>query len=280
MNKFPRPVTAVGLAAGLVLLLAACSPAAPPPAEPSASTSAPTTAADATAGASPAPSAPVNTAAPTAETAAPSDTETATGSAAGHDDPARIDVVVNKRRPLEPLDYAPADLRLPNVPLGPGGEAAQVRAAVANAVEQLFAAAAADGVPMTLLSGFRSYQTQVSTYQHWVEVNGKAEADRISARPGYSEHQTGLVVDIGDPAGSCNLSACFADTAAGRWAAANAQRFGFIVRYQPGEEEVTGYSPEAWHLRYVGKKAAAGMAAEGTKSLETYFGLPAAPDYR
>jgi len=62
--------------------------------------------------------------------------------------------------------------------------------------------------------------------------------------------------------------------------AENAQRFGFIVRYQPGEEDVTGYSPEAWHLRYVGKKTAGSMAAEGTKSLETYFGLPAAPDYR
>lgn len=274
MKKMPRPVMAAGLA-GLVLLLAACGPAAPPSAESSPSTAA---TADATAGGSP--SAPVSTAATSAETAPPAATETATETAGGHDDPARIDVVVNKTRPLEPLDYAPADLRLPNVPLGPGGEAAQVRAAVADAVEQLFAAAAADGVPMTLLSGFRSYQTQVSTYQHWVEVNGKAEADRISARPGYSEHQTGLVVDIGDPSGSCNLSACFADTAAGRWVAANAQRFGFIVRYQPGEEEVTGYSPEAWHLRYVGKKVAAGMAAEGTKSLETYFGLPDAPDYR
>ncbi|MFD1214329.1 M15 family metallopeptidase, partial [Arthrobacter sp. GCM10027362] len=204
----------------------------------------------------------------------------APGRGAGHDDPARIDVVVNKTRPLQPLDYAPADLRLPNVPLGPGGEAAKVRDTVAGAVERLFAAAAADGVPMTLLSGFRSYDTQVSTYQHWVNVNGKAEADRISARPGYSEHQTGLVVDIGDPAGNCNLSACFAETAAGRWVAENAHRFGFIVRYQPGQEQVTGYSPEAWHLRYVGTKVAMDMAAQGTKSLETYFGLPAAPDYR
>ncbi|MCG2621680.1 M15 family metallopeptidase [Arthrobacter sp. I2-34] len=275
MMRFPRSLRSAGLAAGLMLLLPACTPAAPPAAEPSAGSatfSSPTTTAGATAGASPTAVAPTGTAPPTKSAPPPT--------AGGHDDPAQFDVVVNKTRPLMPLDYAPADLRAPQVPLGPGGDTAQVRAAVANAVEQLFAAAAADGVPLTLLSGFRSYQTQVSTYQHWVEVNGKAEADKISARPGYSEHQTGLVVDIGDPSGSCNLSACFADTAAGRWAAANASRFGFIVRYQPGQEDVTGYSPEAWHLRYVGKKVAADMAAQGMKSLETYFGLPAAPGYR
>lgn len=130
-----------------------------------------------------------------------------------HDDPASIDVVVNKARPLEPADYYPADLRSPNVTTGPGGAGAQLRAAAAGAAEEMFAAAAAEGVSMTIVSGFRSYDTQVSTYQHWVNVNGKAGADEVSARPGYSEHQTGLALDIGDSSGACNLSACFADTA-------------------------------------------------------------------
>jgi zinc D-Ala-D-Ala carboxypeptidase len=275
----PRAAAAVLAASGLVLLLPACGPAAPGPVASSVTASAAPTPADTTSGAAPQPSPAATTAEPS-PSATRSATKAATDPAGGHDDPASIDVVVNKTRPLKPLDYSPADLRLPDVPLGPGGDTAQVRDTAAGAVEQLFAAAAADGVPMTLLSGFRSYQTQVSTYQHWVNVNGKAGADRISARPGYSEHQTGLVVDIGDPAATCNLSECFADTAAGRWVAANAYRFGFIVRYQPGQEEVTGYSAEAWHLRYVGRKVATDMANEGVKALETYFGLPAAPDYR
>ncbi|NKX51230.1 M15 family metallopeptidase [Arthrobacter deserti] len=267
-------------AACVLLLLTACTPAEPGSratgAASTTSQAAPTTAAG-TAGGPQEPSAPATTGTPPAAEPAPGP---ATEQASAHDDPARIDVVVNKTRPLKPLDYAPSDLRLPNVPLGPGGDAAQVRESVAGAVEQLFAAAAADGVQLTLLSGFRSYQTQVSTYQYWVEVNGRAGADRVSARPGYSEHQTGLAVDIGDPSGACNLSACFADTAAGRWAAENAHRFGFIVRYQPGQEEVTGYAPEAWHLRYVGRKVAADMAGRDIRALETYFGLPEAPDYR
>ncbi|EMY33741.1 carboxypeptidase YodJ [Arthrobacter crystallopoietes BAB-32] len=155
-----------------------------------------------------------------------------------------------------------------------------MRAAAASAAEEMFAAAAADGVSMTVLSGFRSYDTQVSTYQHWVNVNGQAGADRVSARPGYSEHQTGLALDIGDASGSCNLAECFADTPAGSWAAENAHRFGFIIRYQPGQEAVTGYSPEPWHLRFIGTKDAADMAGSGVKALETFYGLPAAPDYR
>ncbi|WP_244250727.1 M15 family metallopeptidase [Arthrobacter crystallopoietes] len=199
--------------------------------------------------------------------------------AEGHDDPASIDVVVNKTRPLEPADYYPADLRSPNVTTGPGGAGAQLRAAAAGAAEEMFAAAAAEGVGMTIVSGFRSYDTQVSTYQHWVNVNGKAGADEVSARPGYSEHQTGLALDIGDSSGACNLSACFADTAAGSWAAQNAHRFGFVVRYQSGQQDITGYSPEPWHLRFIGKADAADMYNSGAKALETYYGLPAAPDY-
>ncbi|GLB67125.1 M15 family metallopeptidase [Arthrobacter mangrovi] len=281
-----KPVLLAALL-GLAGLMAGCTPAEPP--SPGGSTTAvsPGGTASPSSPARESPSQGTGSATTTsepAETSAPATTkgpETEEPRAqGGHDDPARIDVVVNKQRPLQPRDYFPADLATPALTAGPGGDGTQLRAAAAEAAERMFAAAAADGAPMTVLSGFRSYETQVSTYQHWVDVNGKAGADRVSARPGFSEHQTGLSLDIGDSSGSCRLEACFADTPAGAWAARNAHRFGFVVRYQPGQESVTGYSPEPWHLRYIGTRDAGAMFGSGTKALETYYGLPPAPDYR
>ncbi|MFP5313775.1 MAG: M15 family metallopeptidase [Actinomycetes bacterium] len=196
-------------------------------------------------------------------------------------DPASVTVVVNKRRPLDPIDYFPSGLVLPAVPLAVQEPNALLRGDTAAAVQDLSAAAADDGVGLTLVSGYRSYQDQVSTYEHWVAQNGgdTAAADRISARAGFSEHQTGLAFDVGQDDGACTLSPCFADTAAGQWMAANAHRFGFILRYPNGAEGITGFSGEAWHYRYVGVDVAQAMRAEGTATLEEYFGLPAAPGY-
>jgi zinc D-Ala-D-Ala carboxypeptidase len=283
-----RPVLLAAVLLGLAGLMAGCAPAEPP--SPGGSTTAvspgsapasPSGSASGSATEGPEPPTPGASPAKTSPAAPSQEPETEVPPArGGHDDPARIDVVVNKQRPLQPLDYFPDDLATPALTPGPGGDGTQLRAAAADAAEQMFAAAAADGVSMTVLSGFRSYDTQVSTYQHWVDVNGKAGADRVSARPGFSEHQTGLSLDIGDASGSCRLEACFADTPSGSWAAQNAHRFGFVIRYQPGQESVTGYSPEPWHLRYIGTKDAGAMFGSGTKALETYYGLPAAPDYR
>src|SRR4029453_3004865 len=105
-------------------------------------------------------------------------------------DPASPWVIVNKHRPLAPAQYVPADLVQPNVALAVSGEAAQLNSTTAAAAEQMFAAAARDGVTMTLASGYRSYGTQVATYNSYVASRGQAEADTASARPGYSEHQT------------------------------------------------------------------------------------------
>ncbi|WP_262105764.1 M15 family metallopeptidase [Arthrobacter sp. Marseille-P9274] len=283
-----KPVVLAAALLGLAGLMAGCAPAGPPSPGGSTTAASPGGASaspSASAGGSPSQGAGTETSSPepaeTTASATPKGPETEEPPAqGGHDDPARIDVVVNKQRPLQPLDYFPADLATPALTPGPGGDGTQLRAATADAAEQMFAAAAADGASMTVLSGFRSYETQISTYQHWVDVNGRAGADRVSARPGFSEHQTGLSLDIGDASGSCRLEACFADTPAGSWAAQNAHRFGFVVRYQPGQESVTGYSPEPWHLRYVGTRDAGAMFSSGTKALETYYGLPAAPDYR
>ncbi len=200
---------------------------------------------------------------------------------AEYSDPSSLTVVVNKRRPLNPVDYFPSGLVLPSVPLAVQEPNALLRGETAAAVEDLFEAAANDGVGLTLVSGYRSYQDQVSTYAHWVAQNGgnTDAADRISARAGFSEHQTGLAFDVGQSDGACTLAPCFADTAAGRWMAANAHRFGFILRYPAGAEAVTGFSGEAWHYRYVGVDVAEAMRNDGAATLEEYFGLPAAPGY-
>jgi zinc D-Ala-D-Ala carboxypeptidase len=180
-------------------------------------------------------------------------------------------VVVNKQRPLNPADYAPAAL----TPIA--GQALQAEAA--GQFRRLMLDAQAAGVPMTAVSGYRTYQTQASLYAYYISLYGQAAADSISARPGYSEHQTGLAIDIGNPNGACALQSCFEGTPAGAWAAQNAYRYGFIVRYPNGYTGVTGYAYEPWHLRYVGPGIAADMRNRGIPTMEQYFGLPAAPNY-
>jgi D-alanyl-D-alanine carboxypeptidase len=198
--------------------------------------------------------------------------------AGAHADPGAVDVVVNKRRPLVPLDFAPADLRQPDV--ATATENALLRPDVASAVEEMFGAAGNDGVALTLVSGYRSFATQESTYASWVAQYGDAAgADTVSARPGYSEHQTGLAFDIGQADGACTLVLCFRDTPAAQWAARHAADFGFILRYPLGFHEITGFSAESWHFRYVGRDISLAMRAAGTQTLEEHLGLSAAPSY-
>ena len=102
------------------------------------------------------------------------------------------------------------------------------------------------------ISGYRSYSQQASLYDSYVRQYGQATADTIAARPGYSEHQTGLAMDIGNASGICALQACFATMPAGKRAADHAAEHGFIIRYPAGSEATTGYTYEPWHLRYVG----------------------------
>lgn len=194
-------------------------------------------------------------------------------------DPASPWVVVNKHRPLSPADYVPADLVRPAVHLAVSGEAALLNSTTAAAAEQLFGAAAADGVVLTLASGYRSFATQTVTYGGYVNTRGQAEADTASARPGYSEHQTGWAFDIGDGGGACSFQPCFAEQPAALWARNNAHRFGFVVRYPSMFQDITGYYYEPWHLRYIGTEASTDMANRGIATLEEYFGLEAAPGY-
>ena len=115
-------------------------------------------------------------------------------------------------------------------------------------------------------SGFRSYSTQANLYQNYVNRDGQAAADRYSARPGYSEHQTGLAYDLTDKAG--NL---LEDARASQWLKDNAHNYGFVVRYQPGKEASTGFMEEAWHVRYIGKEAK--EVHDSGLTLEEYFGF-------
>ncbi|MBJ2120516.1 M15 family metallopeptidase [Arthrobacter sp. MSA 4-2] len=197
-----------------------------------------------------------------------------------HSDPASPGVVVNKRRPLSPQDFVPPKLVVPRVERTVAAERVRLRPDAAAAVEKMFAAAAADGVGLTLVSGYRSFDEQAATYNHWVGQYGdKAQADEVSARAGHSEHQTGLAFDIGQADGTCTLVLCFRDTEAARWTAKHAALYGFILRYPQGHHEVTGFSAESWHFRYVGPEIAAAMKAAGTATLEEHFGLPPAPGY-
>ncbi|MFH8251631.1 M15 family metallopeptidase [Microbacterium sp. B2969] len=193
-------------------------------------------------------------------------------------DPDHLWVVVNKARPFDPVDYLPAPLASPSGLRGIGG--GDLRADASSALADMVAAAATAGAgEIALDSGFRSYRTQRSTYQRQVSAHGRADADMVSARPGYSEHQSGLAADVTACTSSCVGLESFAGTPQQAWVAAHSWEYGWIVRYVDGKTPVTGYSPEPWHLRYIGRELAAAYHDGGWGSLEEFLGLPAAPDY-
>ena len=137
----------------------------------------------------------------------------------------------------------------------------------ANAhLQEMFAAAKEDGLDLFIRSGFRSYSTQKTLYNNYVARDGKAEADRYSARPGHSEHQTGLGFDIN------RADMSFEGTPEAIWLAENCYKYGFIIRYPKGKEHITGYIYEPWHIRYLGVDTATAVYNSGL-SLEEYLGI-------
>ena len=160
--------------------------------------------------------------------------------------------LVDKRHPL-PQGYVPANL------ITLAGEGAyqvsraglMLRRDAAEALSEIAAAARADGVTLVASSAYRSHDYQVQVYNRIVGEMGQEAADRESARPGHSQHQTGLVVDFG------SIDDSFALTDAGRWMTANASRFGWSLSFPDGYEAVTGYRWESWNYRYTGKNLAA-----------------------
>ena len=197
------------------------------------------------------------------------------------DDPTSIWVVVNKQRPIpDASSFVPPNLVSP--PAGiPNPNGHRLRQETATALKSMADAAAAEiGTTLVAQSGYRSYESQTAAYQYYVDLNGQAGADLTSARPGHSEHQTGFTIDILDTTSGCSIDGpCFGSSVSGQWLAANAYRFGFVLRYPEGKTAITGYEYEPWHFRYVGVELATEMHNTGIQTLEEFFGLPAAPSY-
>lgn len=128
----------------------------------------------------------------------------------------------------------------------------QLRKSVAEQILKLFNEAKKKGYKLNVNSSYRSYQTQVTTYNYWVSQVGVTEADRFSARPGHSQHQLGTTVDITSDTVDHKLVASFGDTPEGKWLANNAYKYGFVLAYPAGYEQITGYTYEPWHFRYIG----------------------------
>ncbi|WP_442864093.1 D-alanyl-D-alanine carboxypeptidase family protein [Anoxybacillus sp. J5B_2022] len=186
--------------------------------------------------------------------------------------PTNILALVNKEQSL-PASYKPSDLVVPNVPFSfseTNVEKRYMRLEAAKALEQLFAAANKAGIQLVAVSGYRSYDRQKELFDEEVKKNGKEKAIHAVAFPGQSEHQTGLAIDISSLSMKSSLTAAFGDTKEGKWVAAHAHEYGFIIRYPKGKEAITGYQYEPWHIRYVGKKAAK-VIFEKDITLEEYF---------
>ncbi|MDT3498650.1 M15 family metallopeptidase [Bacillus toyonensis] len=166
---------------------------------------------------------------------------------------ASIQAVVNKEYGL-PEDYKPKDLVVPNVPFSFNGtvEKSYLRKEAAEALEKLFLLAKQEGIQLNAVSGFRSYEYQKALYANNVKKKGQEHTDRFSAKPGHSEHQTGLTMDVSSKSANNELELAFANTQEGKWLKENAHRAGFIIRYPKGKESITGYAYEPWHIRYVG----------------------------
>jgi D-alanyl-D-alanine carboxypeptidase len=191
-------------------------------------------------------------------------------------EPASITVLVNKKYAL-PKEYVPDDLVEPDVPFifKEKLEKRKMRKEAAEALEALFAAAKEDGILLAGVSGYRSYETQKGLYNTYVKRDGQAAADRYSARPGHSEHSTGLAMDVSGIDGKCAATDCFANTPEAKWLAEHVYDYGFIIRYPEGKEDITGYKYEPWHLRYVGVDAAREIRDLGV-TLEEYIAMKGA----
>ena len=141
-----------------------------------------------------------------------------------------------------------------------------VKKEAAEALAEMQNAAAAEGLSLYIVSGYRSYYTQKTVYSGWVDRDGTEKADTYSSRAGHSDHQTGYTFDLN------SLDQSFADTREGIWLAEHCAEFGFIIRYPKDKEMYTGYVYEPWHVRYIGKEKAK-IITESGLSLEEYYGF-------
>lgn len=187
-----------------------------------------------------------------------------------HQNPEDILILVNKQNRAPAV---PVTLVKPNVT--PTSESVSeniyMRPEAASALEMLFHDAAEEGYTLYATSGFRSYSTQKAIFERRAAERGERAANRSTAKPGYSEHQTGLAMDIeGESTLDSGLSEAFGTSPEGIWVAENCHRYGFIIRYPEGKTEITGYIYEPWHLRYVGIEHASEIVKLGV-TFEEYI---------
>jgi LAS superfamily LD-carboxypeptidase LdcB len=181
-------------------------------------------------------------------------------------------VLANKKRNL-PSDYKPEDLVVPNVRFSfkEKLEKRYLRAEAAKALEELFKEAEKEEIILYAVSGYRSYNTQKGLFDRKVGKVGYEEANKLVAVPGQSEHQTGLAMDVSSKSANFSLEEIFGQTVEGKWLKNNAHRFGFIIRFQKEHVDITGYSFEPWHIRYVGEDVAPDIY-EKNITLEEFLG--------
>lgn len=185
-------------------------------------------------------------------------------------EPEKIDVLVNKENWL-PKDYEHYDLIIPKVSFTDGTleESKLMRHEAAKTLEKLFKMARRNKIELYAVSGYRSFKRQRDIFKANFKIDGE-KANKYSARPGQSEHQTGLAMDVTCEDVNYMLCGEFENTKAYEWLIDNMSDYGFILRYPKGKEEITGYMFEPWHLRYVGKNLAKELT-EFKITLEEYF---------
>lgn len=194
----------------------------------------------------------------------PSDAYLYEGNSETVENPYDILALVNKEHAL-PADYDPEDLVIPNVryPFTEELPKKQLREIAADALEELFDGADQDELELFAQSGYRSYDRQDAIFASNVEQHGEEAANNFSARPGQSEHQSGLTMDVTSSEVNYDLVVEFGETPEGLWLTEHAHEYGFIIRYPEGKEDITQYQYEPWHLRYVGVKVATDLFEQG-----------------
>ena len=179
-------------------------------------------------------------------------------------------VLVNKQNAVD-RSYVPDDLEgIKYYAADRTASARFMKSEAAAAFHELAEAAMAEGHKIVITTAYRSYDFQSTLYNNYVANYGQAEADTFSAKPGTSEHQTGLATDVSSPSVNYQLTSNYINTPEGTWLNDNAHKFGFIIRYQKDKESITGYIYEPWHIRYVGKTAAKEIYEQGL-ALEEYL---------
>lgn len=193
--------------------------------------------------------------------------------------PDSLTVLVNKELRL-PSDYIPADLVVPDVKFSISyyDEKKLMRKTAAEALKELFDAAAYNGLSLCGVSAYRSYERQYEIFTNNVKTQGMEHTAKYSAIPGYSEHQTGLAIDVSTKSVNYRLDAFFANTPEYEWLKENAHLYGFIIRYADDKTSITGYSFEPWHIRYVGKTLAKYLY-DNNMCLEEYYKFVPSEDY-